>query len=707
MLKSKKKPTVKAKQSRYDKQRAHAAKWARKQAAKGKELGKFPKVVNPARRERGRLSLESFGLEYFPRRFKLPNSAAHKTAIGVMQKCTDEGSKGAVAMPRGTGKTSWLEVAIIRAVAYGLRKFIPFICATAKLSSRRLKSILKEIETNDLLMEDFPEMCGPIRALNRANQRARSQTFKGQSTQLEITTDGIIFATIPGAACSGAIIQLASTDGAIRGLLVLGPDGQPLRPDFVAFDDVQTRESAKSPLQTTDREMIVNDDAMGLAGPDVELAAIMLCTVIYPNDLSDRYLDREKYPTWQGVRTKMLEQFPDRMDLWDEYAEVRRESWRSGDEGKRANAFYAERREAMDAGAIVSWPERKKKGELSGLQSAMNLYIDNPRGFKAEYQNEPDAAAGAAAKELRADLVAGRLSGLPRAEIPREASRLVAFVDPGGEVCWYGVAAWDGQFGGSVVDYGPWPAQNRSIFAASDPRPGLSQQYSGLSESERVYAALGDVLAQVMGKVYYREATGEQLRVERCLIDAGWQAATVYKFCRESPFAASIYPSKGIGRTQTARGVSEWKPRPGERSGFHWRLTMSETGRGRMVQFDPDAWKSFLYERLTTAPGGRGGLNLFGTAIAAHEMISEHCAAEGAEPVTIRGATFDKWTLKPHGPDNHLLDVLVGCCVGAAVQGLQWSPTSAPPPVEQTRRTATSAADRAKKRAEFEARRGF
>lgn len=706
MVKSSRKTNVKTKQSRYDKQRAHAAKWARKQAARGKELGKLPKVVNPARRERGRKSTEAFGLEYFPRRFKLPNSAAHKTAIGIMQKCTDEGGKGAVAMPRGTGKTSWLEVAVIRAVAYGLRKFIPVICATAKLSARRLKSILKELETNDLLMEDFPEMCGPIRALGRANQRARSQTFKGKSTQLEITTDGIILATIPGAACSGAIIQVASMEGAIRGLNVLGPDGQPLRPDFVVFDDVQTRESAKSPLQTTDREMIVNDDAMGLAGPDVELAAIMLCTVCFPNDLSDRYLNREKYPTWQGVRTKMLESWPD-MKLWDEYADIRRESWRSGDEGKRANAFYAEHREEMDRGAVVSWPERKKKGELSGLQSAMNLYIDNPRGFKAEYQNEPDSVGGtAAAKELRADLVAARLSGLPRYEIPREASRQVAFVDPGSELLWYGVTAWDGQFGGAVVDYGAWPQQNRAFFAASDPRPGLSQQYPGLSESERVYAGLGDVLALIMNRVYYREATGEQIRVERCLIDSGWQAAMVYKFCRESPFAASIYPSKGIGRTQTSRGVSEWKPRPGERSGYHWRLTMSETGRGQMVQFDPDAWKSFLYERLTTAPGGRGGLNLFGKSIAAHEMIAEHCAAEGAEPKTLRGSTFDKWDQKPHRPDNHLLDTLVGCCLAASVCGLVWSPTAAPS-VEAAKPKIDHAAEFKKRKQEFEARRGF
>src|SRR5262245_5186857 len=86
------------------------------QARRGREISPLPEIVDPARRERGRLSLEKFGLEYFPRRFRLPNSAAHTTAAKTMQRCTDDGGKFACAMPRGTGKTAWAEVAVIRAV---------------------------------------------------------------------------------------------------------------------------------------------------------------------------------------------------------------------------------------------------------------------------------------------------------------------------------------------------------------------------------------------------------------------------------------------------------------------------------------------------------------------------------------------------------------------------------------------------------------
>jgi hypothetical protein len=213
------------------------------------------------------------------------------------------------------------------------------------------------------------------------------------------------------------------------------------------------------------------------------------------------------------------------------------------------------------------------------------------------------------------------------------------------------------------------------VFLATDLRPDLPQAYPNHSLTQAVYAGLTDLAGEILGRNYVREGTGEQIRVERCLVDAGWESATVYQWCRQNPFANSIYPSKGIARTATSRGVSEWKPRAGEKSGWHWRLTMSETGKGRMVQFDPDAWKSFLWERMTCKLGDatRGGLTLFGRDAAAHEMVAEHLAAEAAVPVKIRGIEFDKWAPRPNRPDNHWLDCAVGCMVAGAVQGLTWS----------------------------------
>lgn len=666
--------SAKADREKYERHKKRAADRSREKSAEGREIGPLPAVADPERKDRGRLALLDFCREYFPRRFKLGFAEPHRVAAARMEHCTEGGGLFSCAMPRATGKTTLAECALMRAMLYGFRRFAVLVQATEPLAVQSLKKIQRELEANDLLLADFPEACYPIRMLERIVNRAKGQTLDGEPTRIEWTAEGLTLPTVPGAASSGAVLRVAGMAGAIRGLSVPGPEGEILRPDLVLIDDAQTRQSARSPIQTDERAAVIEDDVLGLAGPDSSIAAVMLCTVIYPNDLSDRFLSPEKQPEWQGVRTRMIEAWPERMDLWDEYAEIRRESFRTGNKGEEATAFYAASREEMDRGAKVSWPERFKRGELSGIQSAMNLFFKNPRGFMAEYNNDPEPPGGAAsAKELQADAVAGRLSGLPRFEIPAEASRITAMIDVGGELHWYAVCAWNNSFGGSVVDYGTWPRQARSMFAADDPRPSLADLYPGLGESQRVYAGLRDLAAEILSRTYYREANGETMRVERCLIDAGWLSQTVYQFCRETPHAGIVYPSKGIARTASARGVSEWKARKGELAGWHWRATVSETGRGRMIQFDPDQWKTFIFERLTAAPGGKGYLSLYGRAAGAHALFAEHCTAEASQPASYRGTTFDKWSILPHRPDNHLWDCLIGSAVAAGVQGLTWS----------------------------------
>ena len=678
----------------YEQFRAKKAQEFRDESASGREIAdKYPDVENPARKERCRRNLKLFCRTYFPNRFFLPFASPHNEAIARLEECEIHGGRFCCAMPRGTGKDTLVECAIIHALGYGWRKFAVLIGATEKHATRSLKKIMAEFETNDLLLADFPEIVYPIRRLDRIAHRARGQTFNGVHTRIEWTSDGLVLPTIPDSVAmgsAGSTVQVVGLTGAVRGMTIAGPDGQPIRPDLVLLNDCQTHESAKHPTQTADRESIINNDVLMLAGPTTNIAVVMLCTVIYKNDLSDRYLDPEKYPDWQKVRTKMLETFPKNMPKWDEYSEVRRDGLRLGDRGKRGNAYYRANRQELDEGGIVSWPQRKKKGELSGLQSAMNLFYDNPRGFFAECQNDPqaeDLAQGA--KELIPAEVGKRTSGLDRCVVPREATRLTAFIDCGQTVLWYVVTGWNESFGGSVIDYGCWPPQNRSHFAKYDARPNLEQRYSTqlkpMKEAQWIYAGLNELTPHILGRPYHREQSNDEVRVERCLIDSGYESNAVYQFIRQSPFASILYASKGIGRTYTSAGIAGWKRRPGERIGHHWRLTLSETGRGRMVQFDPDAWKSVVYSALSVPLGGKTGISLFGTKPGTHEMFAEHCGAEYSEPKLHRGTWFDKWSVRPDRQDNDLFDCLVGSAVAASVAGVQLTTTDEPVPAKPVR----------------------
>jgi hypothetical protein len=113
-------------------------------------------------------------------------------------------------------------------------------------------------------------------------------------------------------------------------------------------------------------------------------------TVIKPHDLADQLLDRDAHPEWQGKRTRLIYRWPDREDLWQQYAELRRDGLRSGVGVGAANDFYLEQQATMDAGANVGWDARHNPDELSALHRAYNLRIDRgDAAFQAEYQNEP------------------------------------------------------------------------------------------------------------------------------------------------------------------------------------------------------------------------------------------------------------------------------------------------------------------------------
>lgn len=663
----------------YEKYKAQQAAISRERSEAGRDIGPLPPVKDAARKESCRDSLRLFCETYLHSRFWMGWSADHLKVIAKLEAAILKGGLFALAMPRGSGKTTLAEAAALWAILYGHRRFAVLIGATDEAACEMLDSIKIAVETIDELDEDFPEACYPIRRMEGINNRAGGQTLNGKRTRVAWTAKEANFPTVAGSKCSGAVICVTGITGRVRGMKAATADGKIIRPDLAIADDPQTDDSAVSLPEITKREKKLRGAVKGLAGPGKSIAMVVPCTVIASRDLSDRILDRERNPQFQGERMKMLYSFPTKMERWEEYADLRRDWYNADKVGDGHNAYYRVHREEMDAGAVVAWPERfDPELEVSGIQAAMNLWIDNRREFLAEYQNEPqDDERAAGAKRMQAEGIVQRLSGLERFAIPRESARITAFIDVGGELLWSGIAAWDARFGGSLIDYGEFPRQSRRVFEANDVgRSGLAVKFPGLSESERVYAGLAELVGLIAGREYYREGTGEAMRVERILIDAGWQAATVYKFCRQSHYSSILYPSKGIGRTTTARGVSEWKPRAGERSGYHWRLTMSETGSGRMVQFDPDAWKTFLHERMTCGMGGAGAFTLYGKEPGEHEQLAAHLAAEYAEPLTLRGATFDKWAMLPGQTDNHLLDVLVGCCVAASVQGLVWSPGS-------------------------------
>lgn len=275
-------------------------------------------------------------------------------------------------MPRGSGKTSIAECACLWATLYGHREFVCLIGASEVQAVEMLDSIKMELDGNDQLEEDFPEVCYPIRCLDGIANRCSGQLYKGERTHISWTANEIVLPTIPDSKASGAIIKVAGITGRIRGMKYKRADGKTVRPSLVVLDDPQTDESARSLSQCATRERILAGAVLGMAGPGKKISGIMPCTVIRPDDMADRILDRERHPQWQGERTKMVYRFPANETLWEEYAEVRAEGLRNDQALKAATEFYQEHRDAMDEGAAIAWPERYNHDEASAIQHALD-----------------------------------------------------------------------------------------------------------------------------------------------------------------------------------------------------------------------------------------------------------------------------------------------------------------------------------------------
>ncbi|MFG0319394.1 MAG: hypothetical protein ACF8XB_19145, partial [Planctomycetota bacterium JB042] len=354
----------------------------------GREIGRPPAVLDPARRAAAREDFRLFAETYLAATFALAWSPDHLRVLARAEACVLHGGQFALAMPRGSGKTSIVEAAALWAVLYGHRRFVAIIGASERHAHELLESLVTEFENNDELAEDFPEVCHPIRSLEGIVHRARGQLCQGERTQITWTKSEIVLPTVSGSVSAGAVVKVAGITGRIRGLKFKRPDGVSTRPDLVVVDDPQTDASARSFSQCVTREGLLAGAVLGLAGPGSKIAALMPCTVIQPGDVADNLLDRKKHPEWNGERTRLIYKIP-KSKLWDRYAEIRADSLRAHGDIREATAFYEAHRSEMDEGAEVAWPERFNEDERSAIQHAMNLKLRNEAAFWAECQNEP------------------------------------------------------------------------------------------------------------------------------------------------------------------------------------------------------------------------------------------------------------------------------------------------------------------------------
>ncbi|MCE5280326.1 MAG: terminase gpA endonuclease subunit [Planctomycetaceae bacterium] len=658
----------------------------------GQDIAPIPSPKDARRRARADRDFKFFCETYFPHIFTLAWSQDHLRVIGKIERVVRYRETLAVAMPRGSGKTSLCLVAVIWAILSGQHEFVYLIASAQEAALSMLANIKSHLVGNELLLADYPEAVYPIRMLEGEARRCTGQRYYGVPTRTGWGIDEIIMPTIPGSRCSGSIIRVSGITGNIRGALHVRSDGTQVRPGLVVCDDPQTDQSANSMLQTHERLSIVNGAVKGLAGPGQRTAIIIPCTVIQGGDMADQLLDRQLNPSWHGERTRLLYSFPASDALWNEYARIRHESLRSDGDGHESTEFYDAHRQAMDEGAVAAWPARylASRGEISAIQHAMNLKLDNERAFYAEYQNDPLRPS-----ELRKDLltvamVCQKTNGRARSEVPLAATKLTMFIDVHNKLLYYCVCAWGEDYTGYVVDYGTFPEQTERHFALETSKRTLGRAFPGAGPDGAIQAGLEKLVTTYLARDFRRGAG--IMRIDRLVVDMGYKPGLVAAV-KHKAGGATMMLYKGVGIRAGHKPMSSYRRRPGEIHGHYWYVpSVAKTTEFPHVAADVNYWKTFTHNALAAAAGDPGSLTIFGEASESHsrniqhELFAQHIAASETWTETQgHGRFVHEWSLLPSKPDNHWLDCLAGCAVAASMAGIH-APGQQATPGRQRRR---------------------
>lgn len=646
--------------------------------------------VDPERRARAEVDLMFYLQSYFPMTTGLsPFSDDHKKVVSIIQGCALTGGLFAEAVYRGFAKTTINQNSALWVESFGHRKCLPLFGATEGDGARNMDSIKLELETNDLLLEDFPEICVPVRALQGRPQRCASQTWKGQPTHMDWTSDQIVLPTIEGSKASGGIIVSRGLTGASRGLVFKRPDGVNQRPDMFLIDDPQTDESATSPSQVNKRLDIIRRSILRSGGHTRRLAGVVAGTVRASNDVMEQLLDPKLSKSWQGERIRMVRRWADEHGneatalvpkklgpLWRKYHDIRctfdrdnpndqKRAWRE------ATDFYVDHREEMDKGCVVSWEGCfDREHEVSAIQHAYNILIDDGPDVTATECQNGTLADETPGGMLTASQIASKMSGYDRGIVPKEAAHLTAFIDVGDHVLFYMVCAWTPTFSGYIIDYGWYPDQKRLYISKREAANRLGDKFEGGREAAWM-AGLKELTNSLLEKAW-PVVGGGSLRISKCLVDAndGDSTNTVYSFIRQSGHATVLLPTHGRYIGAKAAPMVFWPKQDGEKVGLNWRERPHQKRAARYGVFDTNWWKTFAHARLFSPLSGEGCISLFSTDVREHQMIVDHLTAEKPAVVEVHGGRrITEWQEPPLDRDNEGFDCLVGNCVAASMLG--------------------------------------
>ena len=291
-----------------------------------------------------------------------PFSNMHKDLFAdLLQIIQERSARLSYAAPRGHAKSTIVSLAfVLWCLLYGKEKLILLVSATREQVVLLLGHIKDQLERNELLRSDFPELC-------------RIEGGPGSGRQPKPWRDNRIRLT------NGAMV---CAYGAGQGLR--GARNDKHRPGLIIVDDLEDQEHVIYEEQR-DKLRAWFERTLLHAG-HTETNVVVVGTVLHHDSLLANLVNPKESRGWTSRRYRAVLSFSDRPDHWDTWSAVfaGRQDFDGRTGPVAARIFFEINSEAMLQGTSVLWPDWESYYDLMVMRER-----EGRGSFQAEKQNEP------------------------------------------------------------------------------------------------------------------------------------------------------------------------------------------------------------------------------------------------------------------------------------------------------------------------------
>lgn len=316
----------------------------------------FSDDLSKIRREMAK-DFRTFRQIYFSHYNKLPEAKFHRDLTSFLSGMhTSRGTKFGLAAPRGSGKTTIATTQyVLFCICNALEPYIVLVSNTIAQATGLLTDIKLELQENEELIRDYPDICEIGR--KPGPPRWREDEI--------ITRNKVKLTTLS------------------YGQQARGRKNKSERPSLIIGDDIEPGENTQTPESSAKLYNWYNKSILKLGSPGTNF--LLLGTIHNYNSLLAKFLNAEAHSGWKGGAVKAVQEWSVRPELWATWAKIYHflEAY-NGQEGPKAALEYFKANEAaLLEGTKVYWPEQLSYYDL------MVIREENYRSFESEYQNDP------------------------------------------------------------------------------------------------------------------------------------------------------------------------------------------------------------------------------------------------------------------------------------------------------------------------------